>query len=333
MIQEITTHAELCAIQEEWSDLLNRCPGATPFNSPEWLLPWWTHMFQGGKMWTISVRDRGRLAGLALMFIHGRRHEQQQVSFIGAGVTDYTNFLVEDVGVARQIWTTIANRKADWDICDLQEIRPDAPMLAAPYSDLNVQRCISSVCPVLRLPRSMTELESHLSAKFRHNLRNSRNRLRDLGVTVESARPGQDEEYLQRLFQLHEARWRSKGQPGIFAAREVQTFVGCVCREFRRRDWLRFHGLRLTGVLRAVACNFCALGRTFYYAGGFDETLRKYSPGSMLVGAAIEQAIQEGCTEFDFLRDMEKYKFDWGATNRINTRLIVRRSESSAWHR
>jgi hypothetical protein len=30
----------LQSIFPEWQDLFARCPDATPFQSPEWLLPW-----------------------------------------------------------------------------------------------------------------------------------------------------------------------------------------------------------------------------------------------------------------------------------------------------
>jgi len=89
VIQEISSFAELCALKQEWADLWVRSPGATPFQSPEWLLPWWTHLFGGGEMWTIAVRENavrenavrenGRLIGLAPMFMYGGR----RVALIG----------------------------------------------------------------------------------------------------------------------------------------------------------------------------------------------------------------------------------------------------------
>jgi CelD/BcsL family acetyltransferase involved in cellulose biosynthesis len=45
-----------------------------------------------------------------------------------------------------------------------------------------------------------------------------------------------------------------------------------------------------------------------------------------MIGHAIEQAVIEEATEFSFLRGREKYKYQWGAVDRWNTRLELRRS-------
>jgi CelD/BcsL family acetyltransferase involved in cellulose biosynthesis len=338
-VQTIATFEQLRSIEAEWSSLLLRCSSATPFHSPEWLLPWWKHLFRGGRMWTLAVRNHDRLVGLAPMFIHGLAGEPRQVSFIGSGVTDYTSFLVEDADAARQIWMSIAAASSSWDACDFQEIPPDSPMLSVPGLGLDVQRHTSSACPALRLPASMEQLESQLSRKFRHNLRNARNRLDRLGARFETPPEEQDQEYIEALFRLHAARWASKGEPGVLSSRAIEGFLRDVCAGFRRRGWLRFYGLRLQEELAAVVCNLCALGESAYYIGGFDPAFRRYSPGLALIDFAIESAIKEGCTWFDFMRNTEKYKFDWCAEDRINTRLLMCRrdagseSESSALDR
>ena len=49
-----------------------------------------------------------------------------------------------------------------------------------------------------------------------------------------------------------------------------------------------------------------------------------------MIEFAIERAIAEQVREFDFLRLDEKYKYRWGATDRINTRVVIRTSESES---
>jgi CelD/BcsL family acetyltransferase involved in cellulose biosynthesis len=54
--------------------------------------------------------------------------------------------------------------------------------------------------------------------------------------------------------------------------------------------------------------------RTFYYyLGGFDPKFNPVSPGTLLIGHAMEQAAGEGCAVFDFLRGRDRYKYLWGA--------------------
>jgi CelD/BcsL family acetyltransferase involved in cellulose biosynthesis len=49
----------------------------------------------------------------------------------------------------------------------------------------------------------------------------------------------------------------------------------------------------------------------------------------VLINAAIEHAIREGCEEFDFLRGVEPYKYAWGAANQHTYRLCWSRKGTS----
>src|SRR5262249_38681811 len=95
-LQEITTIDELVALRPQWSALWDRCAEATPFQSPEWLLTWWSYLFGGGEMCAIAVWRDEQLVGLAPLFIWGNENEPRRISPIGAGVTDYLGFLLED---------------------------------------------------------------------------------------------------------------------------------------------------------------------------------------------------------------------------------------------
>jgi CelD/BcsL family acetyltransferase involved in cellulose biosynthesis len=335
-IEEITTADELQALRPEWSALWERCAHATPFQAPEWVLPWWRRLFGGGEMWTVAVRRGGRLTGLAPMFLFGCEHEPRQIACIGAGVTDYLGFLLEEETAAedvQSIWTHLGERSWRWDICDLQEIHPESPLLRPGFpAGWRVERSVSGVCPVVKLTATMEQFEADLAPKFRHNLRNARNRLLAIGETsFETAAPEQDSEYLEALFQLHAARWECRNESGMLSTPALQSFYQEVAFEFRRRGWLRFHGLRYRGRLAGVVCIFLARRRAFSYLGGFDDTLAAYSPGTALLAYAIEQAIGEGATEFDFLRKRESYKYRWGAVDRANARLVIRHEWSRSF--
>ena len=206
------------------------------------------------------------------------------------------------------------------------EVPPQSPLLNA---NLCAEQRCCSVCPLVTLPPSGELLDATLSSKFRHHLHNSFKRVLDLGAKFEVAANGQDEEYIDALFRLHSARWSQRGEPGVLASAEVQHFFREVASEFRTRGWLRFVGLRLDATLRAVMCIFCTRERWFYYLGGFENSLARFSPGNLLIRFAMERAIREGAREFDFLRQAEPYKYKWGARDRLNTRIVVR-PESSA---
>ena len=56
--------------------------------------------------------------------------------------------------------------------------------------------------------------------------------------------------------------------------------------------------------------------RAFFYLGGFDPEFGALSVGSLAIAAAMERAIEEGASTFDFLAGREAYKYRWGAVDR-----------------
>ena len=85
------------------------------------------------------------------------------------------------------------------------------------------------------------------------------------------------------------------------------------------------HALHLGDACAAAALVLRAPGRWLLYLGGFDPACCFESPGTLLIGHLIEQAIAAGVREIDFLRGAEAYKYAWGARDRCNTTRRLRR--------
>lgn len=48
--------------------------------------------------------------------------------------------------------------------------------------------------------------------------------------------------------------------------------------------------------------------RLFYhYLGAFDPELERFSPGPLVIGYALEEALRAGVRQLDFLRGQENY--------------------------
>lgn len=315
-VREITGPGELEGLREEWWQLWDRCPQATPFQSPGWILPWWRNLFRGGRIRTLELRVEGRLAGLAPFFQYGAPHPRHLV-LAGAGITDYLDILIDPEWAAegaQAVWEWISATAPDRDDFDFQELREDSPLLArgAPRPE----EC--GRCPILELPATWEELMTRIPPKLRTDLRRARNRLARAGnLRVECNR----EELMCELFRLHAARWRERDEPGVTADAALQKHYREAAAEFLARGMLRLYGLYLDEVCAAVFFGFAARGRTYAYLDGFDPTLARLSPGSVLLSMAIERAIGEGMREFDFLRKREQFKYQWGALDRINYRI------------
>lgn len=319
----------------EWFRLWERCAWATPFQSPQWLLPWFHHLFRGGRLLALALRNGNGLAGLVPLFIWGDNGQPRRISLLGAGITDYLDVLLEpDVGILgmEMILDHLEKHRVRWDLCDFQELRIGSPLLRARTpATLRSRRLESGTCPVLELPRSFEDLRARLPSKFRTDLRRSCKRLAVLrSVRFETGSKDNLSEYLEALFQLHSARWKQRSQPGVLATGRLREFHREVAAEFMACGWLRLHALRYNGTIIAVIYGFAAKGRAYAYLGGFEPALSRLSPGTVLMRFAIEQAIEEELLEFDFLRKKEEYKYLWGARDRINQRLLLLHQSTAA---
>src|SRR3954465_10307326 len=89
-IEALSSFQELCELEPQWSSLWDADLGATPFQSPGWLIPWW-EQFGNDSLLTLTARSGdGSLAGLLPLYVHtdpatGRRFALP----LGVGTSDY----------------------------------------------------------------------------------------------------------------------------------------------------------------------------------------------------------------------------------------------------
>jgi CelD/BcsL family acetyltransferase involved in cellulose biosynthesis len=318
----------LVELEPEWNDLWDRDPLATPFQAPDWLLPWWSH-FGYGQLQTIAVRNGSRLVGLAPL-TRTRRPGLvcSRLVTVGAGGSDYLHWLIDPaVGAEarRACLQTLAAEVRPWDVLDLPqwpETVPD-PWAGEPLR-WSQQAIPQEVCPFVPLPVREEGLEAAIPRRMFDKVRYYRRRMAKAGnCRIEVAGSNQTPEFLAALFDLHRRRWGARGQPGVFFAPRIRRFHQEATVRMAGRGRLRLYGLRIDGALRAVHYCLIANRRVLYYAGGFDPDVGWMSPGTLLTAAAMEDGIRAGAREFDLLRGGEHYKYAWGAQERWNRRLLA----------
>ncbi len=109
-----------------------------------------------------------------------------------------------------------------------------------------------------------------------------------------------------RLAALHRKRFGAASES--FATPEYNALHLAAMKDALSRGWLRLYCLELAGEIAAMLYCFRFRNRIFVMQSGFDPAYAKWSPGSALIGHAIEHAIGEGNEAFDFLRGGHRYK-------------------------
>jgi CelD/BcsL family acetyltransferase involved in cellulose biosynthesis len=317
------------ALAPEWWDLWRRAPSATPFLSPAWLIPWWRH-FHPGELFVVTLRHGQRLVGLAPFYIEdaplGRR-----ILPVGISLSDYLDVLFEPAYAERAGQVLVAyldHERARWDGWDLEELPPEAAALSLPAPPGCEESCgPQSTCPVLEFPADARAIWDFVSARKRRDTNLARNRAARRGeVTIEQADDARAPALLDVLFDLHRARWQSRGEPGVVAHDAARNFHCSALPGLMKAGFARLYLLRIGGVSAAAHYGFMQGGNAYFYLTGFDPEFAFESPGVILLAHAIEQAFAEGARAFHFLRGPEAYKYEWGARDRWNMHRSFRRT-------
>ncbi len=326
----IETDAGLEALAPAWEALHRRIPGAMPFQSPRWLLPWW-RTFGTGQPCITALYDGSDVVGLLPLYILDEPPERKLLP-TGIGITDYLDVLLapgldaaaELLGMALQ-----AARRRGVTRCDLTDIPPGSPLrgIATP-AEWHMSWHDADTCPVLFIPDAAKRLDDVLPAHMRRKLRMNRHRaMRRGGWVVQTATAATVHDILGALIRLHAGCWTARGEPGVLADPAVVAFHREAVPRLLTAGMLRLHALRIDGRV-AACCYTLAAGhdRLLLYLSGLDTDFAFESPGSILLGEIIAAAIAEGRREIHFLRGDEAYKYAWGAQPRRNAacRLVPR---------
>ena len=332
-VEEVTRLEDLEAVRAEWSALCDRCPGLTPFQRPEWLIPWW-RAFRPAEPWVVLLRRGGRLVGVAPFLFYENLSEgpgERTAAFLGGGVSDYMDVVLDPEirgEGAEALFAVLAGRADRWQACDFEPLPADSPLLQAQAPlGWGAEAEPRDVCPVLTLPSRVEDLQQVVPTRQLSNLRKYRRKAEAMGgLRTEVADEDDWEEALEALIRLHEARWESQGQPGVLQGESLRAFHREVAAGFLARGALLLIALRLQGETIAALYGFQEQTTVTCYLPGFEPGWAKLSPGVMVVGAAVEEAVQRGARTIDFLRGKEDYKYSWGAKDRVTWRKRLRRA-------
>src|SRR5207253_64572 len=128
---------------------------------------------------------------------------------------------------------------------------------------------------------------------------------------------------MDSLLALHRRRWQLEGgSDGITP--EVEDFHREAARRLAAVGWAVLFLLHAEGAPRAALYGFRHGDRFAFYQSGHEPEWRPRSVGTVLLGHTIRWAIEQGCSEYDFLRGDEAYKLKWanGARRTVRVRIV-----------
>lgn len=325
----------LCAAAPEWRSLWLKDPQATPFQSPEWLLPW-ARQFAFSDLKTILVYDQGSLAAILPFYRHWdpQTHERQLL-LLGAGTSDYLDGIYGPSCAERHIRNALSMicREEDWDTLRVFQLREQS-LLRQTLEQLplpGMRRISAASC--LHIPAVPLDGLPH---SIRDQAKYYRNRARRQG-NLELVVAGESNwcAAFGTLERLHTSRWRNLGKPGLLADARVVAWHREALPRLLRSGMLRLFTLLLEGEPLAVLYSLLdpphRTPRTqYFYLTAFSIRHSGLRPGTVLTALAVEHAANEGVRTIDLLRGDEPYKRLWHPEKRLTYGFSMPRLQSSS---
>jgi len=313
----------------EWEALYAADPAATPFTSPWWARAWCRHWADGQDSWLVTVRDRGRLVGLAPLAL--RRRGPARVLFgLGTVVGNYWDVLAapdsrnEVLGVVAR---ALDDRSADWDVVVLDRL-PQGSRTPSTLGHASLALRTRQPTPYLgmALPASLDAYLATVSAKARSAIRK---RLRSVDNGEIALRqiddPGELPTAVDTWQAMRSQWWSERGRsmnPEHASPRfrdfTIDAFQALVPAG-RALVWEFTHEGEVVG----IAFNFVDPRCFYHWLGAFDPGHQRLRLGQLVIALGIRSSIDAGRTYYDFMLGDESYKHAYGPVMRQAPSFVI----------
>ncbi len=318
-------------LASEWDTLAQNGMTDTPFQTRAYQQAWWTHLHPPqATLHTVTVWQSNEPVAIACFYLlDGTLYFNGCVE-----ETDYLD-LIASADKAQAAWTAVFDRLCSpdfptWhalDLCNIPEASPSRPILRqiAEQYGFHWHEEINEVCPVITLPQTFDEYLDTLDKKQRHEIRRKLRRAHGAGVSIRQIGPEDNLEQavndfltLLQLSTFEKRDWLNDGRRAVFHE---------TARAALENGTLQLLFAEIEGERAAALFNFDYKNRIWVYNSGLNPTIYgNLSIGVVLTAKAIEMAIENGRSEFDFLRGNEEYKYRFGATDTRIYRVQITRA-------
>jgi CelD/BcsL family acetyltransferase involved in cellulose biosynthesis len=336
---EIKLHRDFSEIEESlWDKLLSQSATDVPFLRYGYLRQWWLN--RGGGEWPQNAQlfiltgwDGSDLKGIA-PFFSVKENGRDNLYLLGSiEISDYLDFIVrpDDLEVFINSLLAYLNSAADMrasllTLVNIPENSPTNLLLQSlgPKFGWAVKIENAHHAPAISLAGDWDTYLAGIDKKQRHEIR------RKLRKADESAEvkwyfandASTLDSEINAFFDLMVLDENKKK----FLTSQMRDQMRAIVHWAFEAGFLQLSFLTIEGVKAASYLCFDYNGNILVYNSGFDSRFSQYSPGWVLLGYLIQDAIQNKKKCFDFMRGGEDYKYRFGAENSFVMRVELYKS-------
>ena len=284
----IERHDTLWDIAPEWEALADAAK-APPFSRPGWIAAW-IDAFGRGRTVVLAVRREDRLVAVVPLLVRRGRISSPTNSH-----TPVFDLLALDRDGASELAEGVM--ALGGRIVGVSFLDPDEEAFAAWRAAVARRRHHAFAWVVARAPYvplygEWSDYQASLNRKFRKELGRLTRRLEDCGRVEFMVDEGSDRwpELLEEGLRIEGSGWKDEAGTAILSQADTARFYREVATWAAGRGWLR---LRRDGLTVAFGLVLEADGVAHVLKDGFDPTVRRLGPGTVLTGRSLERAFEQ----------------------------------------
>lgn len=320
----------------QWQDLLFSSWVPSITRSWEWMKTWHDVYGKNKRLFLVCGYKGDSLIGIAPFALEAERKMYfgclpfRTLAFLGSGrvrgrgvTSDYLDFIISE-GNENYFFEgleSLLKGWKDWDEIILSNVVDDSPSVPlleklCRKAGLLIEVIERAPSILVKLPSSWEEFLKSISGHLRYKITRGRREFSKIGGSYHLVK---DNNELSKAFaaleRLHQARWQSKEMPGAFSCPVWKSFHERLIPQMFNKGWIKMATLRLGTEIVAVNYNFAFNKRIhFFQSGVIPHDNKHVRLGVILHSFCIEEAIDEGFVEYDFLkigRHGAGYKGEW----------------------
>jgi len=320
----ITEYHDISAFErlaQEWDELTTLSATSSPFLTRQWQKNWWNCFHHHRALRILTIDDEnGRPCGIAPLYTHEKEGAHTLMLLGSRDLCDYLDFIVAPSREAYFYHTLLSHLASSTPtpaaLC-LNSIPHSSPTLHyfkdfAHRRGYTLEIHVEDTSPSLPLPSTFESYLTSLSQKNRHEIRRKTRKVtRGKVLTFKKIdNPSQLVSTMPSFLRLFRA---SAGEKSTFLTSQRERFFLTIAEECSRLGWIELFALSLDA--EEVAYLFCLhyQDTLYLYNSAYDPTYAFLSPGIVVLTYCLEDAINRGIKQFDFLRGSEPYKYHFGA--------------------
>lgn len=349
----VSDFAELQRLAPAWQELHDHSADKEPMTAPAWLTTWWQVYGQdsGRQLRVGLLYDGDRLVGMAPLC--RRRYWYRpgipfaRLEFLGSDVDEadgvcsiYLQFLAR-AGFEQRVTDAFVREMADgafgpWDEIVLSALNgadgaTDRLLHSFQRAGLPGVQKVATDAPYLKLPTSWDAFLSSLNKKHRKFIKTA---WRDFEawagtdwIVETAATPSQLARGYALLAQLHNQRWQQADASGAFARPRFNAFHEAYLPVLFQEGKLQLAWLSVRDQPVVVHYQIVANHKVYFYQCGRSlDVPEPIRPGIVMIALSLQEAIQQGLGEYDFLGGAAQYKLAFTDTVRPIAEIRVARN-------